>query len=775
MLLRRTLIVGFLITLLPALTGCFHKEGEGKFNLLSIDTTVLANGTEGQAYSQTLKAHGGTLPYLWSVSSGALPGGLLLDASTGEISGTPTAAGAVNFTVRVNDASDSFQTAQRSLSLTILSSVPALDITTTALPDGVVGMAYSQTLKATGGALPYRWSLSSGALPGGLSLDASTGEISGSPTVAGTFNLTVQVDDASAPALNDQQALSLTILPSVPALDITTTALPDGVVGMFYSQTLQATGGMTPYQWSLAAGAPPDGLILDSTGVISGTPTADGAVNFTAQVDDAGIPSQTDQQALAIRINLAAPQAQVEQLVSVRSDGALAGNSSSIDASSSADGRFVAFTSLASDLVSMDLNNVLDVFVRDTIAGSTVRVSVASDGAEGDGNSEHPSISADGRFVAFTSFARNLVPGDGNLEADIFVHDRDADGNGVFDEPGAISTVRVSVNTLTGAEGNSRSTNPAITPDGRFVAFAGPNTLVANDTNFAEDVFVHDRDVDTNGVFDEANTPGMEDKVITLRVSLDSAGVQGNTTSENPSISADGRFVAFDSFASNLVADDTNNTPDVFVRDTMTGITVRVSVDSNGAQDANGSFLASNPSISADGRFVAFESSASNLVPGDTNMHSDVFVHDRDADGDGVFDESGAISTVRVSVDSNGAQHNNVGSIAALPSISADGRFVAFASSAVDLVPGDNNSVVDIFVHDRDADGDGVFDEPGNITTVRVSVNSNGVEGNTVNGSQIPSISADGRFVAFTSGASNFSLLDANGVFDVFLAGTGRP
>jgi tricorn protease-like protein len=194
---------------------------------------------------------------------------------------------------------------------------------------------------------------------------------------------------------------------------------------------------------------------------------------------------------------------------------------------------------------------------------------------------------------------------------------------------------------------------------------------VADDTNGLADIFVHDR---TTGA--------------TTRVSVvDSSGAQATGgASSNPSISSDGRFVAFESLATNLVADDTNGLADIFVHDRTTGATTRVSVvDSSGAQATGGA--SSNPSISPDGRFVAFESLATNLVTGDTNGLGDVFVHDRQTD-----------RTTRVSVASGGAEGNN-DSFA--PSISSDGDFVAFESDATNLVAGDTNTRRDIFVRDQ--------------------------------------------------------------------------
>ena len=244
--------------------------------------------------------------------------------------------------------------------------------------------------------------------------------------------------------------------------------------------------------------------------------------------------------------------------------------------------------------------------------GTTERVSVASDGTQADnisGRRGAPTSSADGRLVAFDSLASNLVPGDANGFDDVFVRDR-ATG----------TTQRVSV-ASDGTQGNNISSSPAISGDGRFVAFvSNASNLVPGDTSGVRDIFVHDRATGT-----------------TQRVSVSSSGAQGNGASGGsgatndvatiaPAISADGRFVAFESLASNLVPGDTNGTRDVFVHDLQTATTERVSVGGN-KQQAN-SF--SNPeSINGDGRFVVFTSFASNLVKGDTNQQIDVFVRDR--------------------------------------------------------------------------------------------------------------------------------------------------
>ncbi|GEM_PF-3878918 len=267
---------------------------------LSITTNTLPSGQVGTAYSTTVAASGGTTPYVWSISAGALPTGLSLAASTGIISGTPTTAGTSNFTIKVTDAVAA--TATKALAITVNGGDNnPLGITTTSLSDGTVGSAYSATVSATGGTTPYSWSISAGSLPNGLSLAAATGIISGTPTVANTFSFTVKVTDSVAATAT--KALTLKINPADNGpLGITTTSLPDGTAGSSYSATVNATGGTTPYVWSISAGALPPGLNLNSSsGAISGTPTSAGTYNFTAKVTDAAAGTAT--KSLSITIN----------------------------------------------------------------------------------------------------------------------------------------------------------------------------------------------------------------------------------------------------------------------------------------------------------------------------------------------------------------------------------------------------------------------------------------------------------------------------------------
>jgi hypothetical protein len=385
-------------------------------------------------------------------------------------------------------------------------------------------------------------------------------------------------------------------------------------------------------------------------------------------------------------------------------------NHNSHHPSLSADGSLVAFYSFASDLVASDKNGAYDVFVRDLASGVTERVSVDSAGGEANSSSWYPAISADGSCVAFESDAKNLVAGDTNGSRDVFVHDRTT---GV--------TERVSVDSA-GAEGNGSSSWASISADGRYVAFESLATnLVAGDTNGWPDVFVHDR---VTG--------------ITERVSVDSTGAEGNGDSHRPELSGDGSIVAFASYATNLVAGDTNFRTDIFVHDRASGVTERVSVDSSGLEADRDS---SDASISADGRIVAFASAATNLDPAGKNGYGDVFVHDR---------SSGSTALITKSPAGVEGDKSSV-----WPHVSEDGRSVAFYSYASNLVAGDGNGGADAFVRDL-ATG----------FTDRMSVDTAGGDsnGDTLN----VSISGDGRVVAFASRASDLVGSDGNGAWDVF-------
>ncbi|MFH1418717.1 MAG: Ig-like domain-containing protein [Planctomycetota bacterium] len=498
-----------------------------------------------------------------------------------------------------------------------------------------------------------------------------------------------------------------------------------------------AVGGMTDVTW-IAQWSSDDPAIasVDATGEVRG----EAAGNTTIRASFGGFDAASPVEVMSLPGGTLATERVSISTASVQGDDASFG---ALDISA-ADGRFVTFYSLATNLVAGDTNGFNDVFVRDLDAGVTVRVSVDSSGSEADGHSFDPRISADGRFVTFYSYATNLVAGDTNATYDVFVHDRDTDDNGVFDELGGIKTVRVSVDS-SGLAGDGPSYRPRISAGGRFVTFYSYATnLVAGDTNGAIDVFVHDRDADGNTVFDE---PG---GISTVRVSVDSTGAEPNGNSTYPNISADGRFVVFHSYATNLVAGDTNGAIDVFVHDRDVddngifdepgGIeTTRVSVDSGGAE---GDAASSYGYISGDGGMVAFLSNATNLIAEDTNPFRDVFVHDR---------QTG--ETRCVSVSSTGEQGTgDTGSA----SISADGRFVGFRSAADSLVPDDTNGESDVFRHDL-------------VTgrTVRTSVSFSGGQSN--GGSMWTALTEDGRTIVFQSDATNLVPFDTNAASDIFV------
>ncbi|HUB79023.1 MAG TPA: Ig domain-containing protein [Bryobacteraceae bacterium] len=258
---------------------------------LSISTTALPPATVGSAYSASLTAAGGVSPYQWTVVSGSLPAGLNLD-TTGDITGTPNAAGTSVFTVQVTDTTSTHATRQLTLVATA-----GLTITTATLPAGALQASYSQTLTASGGTPPYTWLVTSGTFPGGLSLQRSTGIITGTPTTAGSFTFAITVTDANSQTASRQFTLAIGA-----GLQITTSvSLPKGTAGAAYSTTVLASGGQPPYTWSIVSGALPGGLSLDpTTGVISGTPVSTGSFTFTVAVTDSQKYSATAAMSISI-------------------------------------------------------------------------------------------------------------------------------------------------------------------------------------------------------------------------------------------------------------------------------------------------------------------------------------------------------------------------------------------------------------------------------------------------------------------------------------------
>ncbi|RJP18547.1 MAG: hypothetical protein C4529_12535 [Deltaproteobacteria bacterium] len=385
-------------------------------------------------------------------------------------------------------------------------------------------------------------------------------------------------------------------------------------------------------------------------------------------------------------------------------------------------GRFVAFSSGASNFLAGDTNGVYDVYLYDRQTGTTTRESVGLGvpPLQATGASHFPSLSGDGTQVAFESRAENLVgPGqDTNLRSDIFVRDRTL-----------AVTERASV-ALGGlpAQPDGDSNKPSISLNGRYVAFFSFATnLVAGDNNGMTDVFVYDRTL-----------------LATTRVSVGPGGVQGDNNSVvfGQAVSNDGTRVAFESFATNLVAGDTNGAKDVFVRDLTGGTTTRVSVDNTGGQ-LNGESRVS--AISGNGRYVVFESDATNAVAGDNNGVTDIFVRDLTAG-----------TTTRVSVSSAGAQANGASFALGSTTVSDDGRFIVFESDATNLVAGDTNGVGDVFV--RDTVGG---------TTKRLSVTAGSGQPTTV--STEGAVSRDGTIAAFGSNGLEYVSDNPSGFYNVYI------
>jgi Tol biopolymer transport system component len=386
-----------------------------------------------------------------------------------------------------------------------------------------------------------------------------------------------------------------------------------------------------------------------------------------------------------------------------------------------ADGRFTAFISKAG-LVPQDTNGLADAYLYDRASNTVELISVSLTGNGGNYESQGAmGVSSDGRFVAFGSYASNLSIEDHCFQCgDAFVRDR------------LLGVTHVASQSSTGLQGPYGTLlDTRMSSDGRYTVFGTSSPLVPTDTNGVSDIFVHDL---ITGV--------------TERVSVSSTGAQANDGSSGlvaADISGDGNVATFACFATNLVPVDVNGKEDVFVHVRSTGVTELVSVSSAGQQGNGGSSYSVS---SFDGRFIAFESSATNLVANDTNGVGDVIVRDRLAG-----------TTERVSVDSAGAQGNAVSTYA---QISPDGRFVTFSSAATNLVAGDTNSQIDSFLHDRLLH-----------TTVRVSTSALGVQSNGY--SYATGVARDARVLMISSAGSTLIVGDTNGVDDVFLRECSIP
>jgi Tol biopolymer transport system component len=422
-------------------------------------------------------------------------------------------------------------------------------------------------------------------------------------------------------------------------------------------------------------------------------------------------------------------------LVSISSNGSMS-DGYSLEPSISADGRYVAFTSYADNLVpndTDDINGYADIFVHDKLLNITTKVSVSYIGGQANGDSFNPSISADGRYVAYNSYASNLVVNDINGCDDVFVRDMILNTTTLISKPNNIE------------QGDGDSFNPSISADGRYVAFTSTSdNLVVGDNNGCSDIFVFDQTLNT-----------------IKRISVSSTGEEGDSDSSEPSISGNGCSIAFNSNADNLVSNDNNGCSDIFVFDQTLNTIKRISVSSTGEEGDSDS---SEPSISGDGQYIAFTSDADNLIVNDTNGFSDVFVYNQNS-----------CTTERVSLQNTGEEIDEDSSN---PSISSDGNYVAFVvgapirpgliSDALNSVNSNFNNINNvnteeeyynyhfIYVHDM-------------ITgiTNKVSVSSTGEDADS--SCDDPSINADGSIITFSSYADNLISNDSNYCSNIFV------
>jgi Tol biopolymer transport system component len=390
--------------------------------------------------------------------------------------------------------------------------------------------------------------------------------------------------------------------------------------------------------------------------------------------------------------------AQHLELVDVGEDGSPGKGLACGALSVSDDGNRIAFMSASPGLVATDTDNLRDIFVRDRALATTVMVSISSAGISADKDCNSSRISADGAFVVFSSDSGLLVSGDNNKRLDVFVHEL---ATGV--------TTRVSVNA-SGVEGNDDSFDPSISEDGRYVAFTSlASNLVSGDSNFVSDVFVVDRKTGT-----------------VERASLSSGGKELNGPSDQGEISRDGRHVVFTTYATNVDAADPDSLQDVYQRDLDAGTTMLVSVNSAGQKNDETAFRGA---ISDDGQLVAFVSTSSIFVPGDAFSTLDVFVRDLVA---------GTTTTVCLDNDGNFRTGNGGPVDSNAPWLSGDGSFVVFSTRAEDLLLGDANGSEDV-----------VARAPALGMNTLQSVADDGTQADRF--CNLPTCSRDGRFIAFYS------------------------
>ena len=735
-------------------------------------------GVVGGPYLAPFGGMGGVCPLTFDVNSGALPPGIQLDTTSEFFSGTPTTVGTYNFTLRATDGETPIPLVA-TVPLTIRIVAP-VEIATSSLPSGALNTLYDQTLAATGG-YPgdgINWSLASGSgpLPPGLTL-SSAGEIKGTPTSTGTFTFTVCAFDPVDPQPGSTCATSVNGAIKNLSFTINTTAQPDFSLSVSPSTLIVDAGG--PSATSTVTLAPANGFSSNVALSVSGQPTGvtatlnptstSGSGTSTLTVaSSSSAPSTVPPATLTISgtsgttthsakvtltVSSAIASTGVLGLVS-QTPGGAAGNGPSSRPAASLDGRFVAFSSSATNLTSDPTGGVPNIFVRDTCLGvsnctpSNLLVSKMDPSfpATPNGGSDVPSITPDGRFVSFESDATHLIAG-GTQHSNVYRRRICLPPQPNCTE----STTLISVNTA-GVEGNGRSHNSSISANGRFVAFQSDSSNLFSGTNPGELIFV--RDTCFEAPASPACTPS------TKPVSADTAGNIPSIGAFGPAISANGRYVAFVAAATNLPPND--SATHAYLRDTCGGVsspctpvTTLVASSITDVQDV---------AINADGRYVALTASVTtNVGP----FRLEVFVADTCT---GVPSGCPA-ATTPVSVQLTNSVPDGD---SADESISADGRFVAYFSAATQQVAGDTNGLNDVFVRDICI---GTV-APCTPQTIRISSNQDGTQGNGNSGSDPVrgfdgvSIAPNGQRAAFVSTATN--LLPTSFVGDnIFLAATG--
>ena len=392
----------------------------------------------------------------------------------------------------------------------------------------------------------------------------------------------------------------------------------------------------------------------------------------------------------------------------------------------SQDAKVVVWDSTATNLSPDDTDSVYDVYARNTDTGYTQLVSRATGlGAKGNGASRYPTVSADGRYVAFISQATNLDPADTDTSFDLYVRDLQTQTTVLADRATGVSGAKANAAAFDGV---------SLSADGRYVAWTtyATNLDAADTDGSVSDVYVRDLQANTTTLVDRATG---------------APGAKANTGSRNPELSADGRYVAFDSLATNLSPDDPDTTQDVYVRDLQTNTTTLVS-RATGATGAKGNGASTIPSISADGRYVSFNSQATNLSPDDTDAASDVYVRDVQASTTTLASRASGAAGVKGNAGSFYDEDHN---------LSADGRYVSFISNATNLDPADTESFPDMFVRDLQTN-----------TTILAS-RANGTGANANLAVQTPALSPDGRYAAFMTGSTNLSPDDTDTKGDLYV------